>query len=169
MGLAENQPVHASRRYKEKHSIKDLPEVIKGIIINISGIANSPFSRAILDNGFSVMLVPGTDQIKKGDTLKITPDTRPVHLDDSREIKITRNKKFAGKICISECQIIPDKKWDETAQLLIEQSKQMESQKHQDWWEKYYESQKPKEEFNPNWLEDLKKAASLGIINGDLD
>jgi hypothetical protein len=169
MGLAEKPPLRTLHQHKEELSIRELKNTISGIVVNISGISNSPFSKAILDNGFSVMLMPGTDQIKKWDKLKIIPDTRIIHLNDSKEVWIIRNKKSVGKIYISECQVIMNKQWDGASRQLIENSKKSESLKHKDWWKKYYESQKQKKKFNPNWLEDLKKAASLGTINGELD
>jgi hypothetical protein len=159
------------KEIKENHSYQPEKERrFVGVVTEIAGIPGSPFSKASLDGDSSVMLMPGSDQITKGDKLRIVKYSSPVHPDDSWKLRIIRNKKSVVGVCIiSKCQIIPNKQWDETAKLLIERSKKSESLRHKNWWNKYYESQKPKKEFNPNWFEDLKRAASLGIINGDLD
>lgn len=151
-------------QYREMHSIKDLPDLIKGVVLFTKAIPDVPFYRAGLDSGFSILMpFPvnriGYRYIKKGDVLTIyssddncRPKTRFIDIASGRKTTAT------GTIVTDE-QVIPDDNWDEEASALIEDSRSNKTE--QDRWERYKEGKKSPAR-NPNWLEGLKKACSDG-------
>jgi hypothetical protein len=161
------------QQYKEKYAIQKLPDLIDCTVLGEIEIPDVPFYRVRLTNKFSLLLpIPenGPRQVKKGNRLSIHADQ---FRQNMRSVDIiSRERMFVERVIVDDTQVIPNNHWEEEATAYINRSRNnSESWKERNRWEQYRKSKEPPPppRGNPNWLKDLKKAATDGIINGYLD
>lgn len=150
------------QQYKEIHSIKELPDLIEGALLDETEISDTPFYRIRLTNGFSLLLPVATNGLKrfeKGDRLSVHR-----YQGSFMAIDILRRGRLIKGPTIDETQVIPDDHWEKESLLLIEDSKNnTESSRERDRWERY-RRKLSKPSIDPDWFAKLERAVSPGAL-----